>query len=62
MKGMVIMVEGAKVNGCYSKLTTACEMSGVSYNTVTAYFRRYPKAMTYTHPKTGITLTKTELK
>jgi hypothetical protein len=61
MKGIVIVVQGAGINdGIYHKLKKACKDAGVKYNTVTSYFCKTNES-TYTS-KTGITLTKTELK
>lgn len=66
MKGQIIAVTGhvSGLTNYYSKLKNACEDYGVSYNTVTSYFRRMSNKGTpsksYTS-KSGITLTKTQL-
>ena len=61
MKGQIIAATKGETLSNYAKLKDACKGMGISYNTVTSYFRRHPKKKAYTHKKTGITLTKTEL-
>jgi hypothetical protein len=61
MKGRIIAVTKGDALTNYAKLKHACHDMGISYHTVTGYFRRNPKATSYTHKRTGITLTKTEL-
>lgn len=61
MKGQIIVATNSEKVANYGKLKDACGGMGVPYNTVTSYFRRYPKEKSYTHKKTGVTLTKTVL-
>jgi hypothetical protein len=52
------------VNGehyTYTSVTKACGLLGIPHYSALRYFRMNPKATSYTHKRTGITLTKTEL-
>ena len=66
MKGQIILIPITTVRGetfflTYKTLKKACNEHNISYNTVTAYFRRTPKETSYFNKATGLTLTKTNL-
>jgi hypothetical protein len=62
MKAQIILIPTSEKGIlAYNTLKAACAKSGISYNTVTAYFRRNPKETSYFNKATGLTLTKTNL-